>query len=146
MPELSRQELKSADARRRHEAILAIRQAGETRWNKDILDLLAVEQDRVVYYSAWGALMDLATTSQRKTLLRDPRPATRRGVFLSLLEEDSLSAAEIHVFLADRDQSIAALARNRLGGRLTTEIRGPTHPSRGCQRSQTGFRGFRNPQ
>ena len=130
LPEVSRQELKSADARRRHEAILAIRQAGETRWNKDILDLLAVEQDRVVYYSAWGALMDLATTSQRKTLLRDPRPATRRGVFLSLLEEDSLSDAEIHVFLADQDQSIAALARTRLGGRHTTEIRGPALKSK----------------
>ena len=91
----------------------------------DILDLLAVEQDRVVYYSAWGALMDLATTSQRKTLLRDPRPATRRGVFLSLLEEDSLSDAEIHVFLADQDQSIAALARTRPGGRHTRRCAKP---------------------
>ncbi len=125
LPEASRQELKSPDARCRHEAILAIRQAGETRWNEDLLALLAVEQDRVVYYSAWGALMDLIPSPRRKALLKDPRPATRRGIFLSLLEEDSLSDAEIRLFLLDPDKSIAALARTRLEGRHKTEIRGP---------------------
>ncbi len=112
------------EARTRHELILAMRQVGETRWNEELLKLLAKEDDRIVYYSAWGALMELVPAVERKALLADERPAVRRAALLSLLEEDALGDGELRPLIEDSDKATAALAAKRLGGKQGVEIRG----------------------
>ena len=124
LPDLARSQLESKDARRRHETVLAMWQVGETRWNEDLLRLIAHEKDRVVFYSAWGALRELMPNGERRRLLSDPRPAVRRAALLSLLEEDTLADPEIRAMLTDSDRDTAALAKVRLGGKAQTEIRG----------------------
>lgn len=125
LPALARTQLQSKDPRRRHETILAMRQVREMRWNKELLDLIEGEGDRIVYYSAWGALMELMPQGERKALLSDSRPAVRRAALLSLLEEDTLTDPEIRSFTSDEDKATAAIATARLGGKVKTEIRGP---------------------
>ena len=108
-----------------------MRLVGETRWNDDLLGLIEKEEDRVVYYSAWGALMKLMSLTDRKALLSDARPAVRRAALLSLLEEDALEEAEIRPLAKDSDRATAALAARRLGGKQEVEIRGrPLGPER----------------
>lgn len=116
--------LGNPEPRLRHEAILAIHQAGDTRWTDDLIDLLATETDRIVYYSTWKALTDLLPTGKRKELLAEDRPAVRRGILLSLLEEDALSDDDLRPLARDSDARFAALATKRLGGKAETALRG----------------------
>ena len=132
LPDALKPFLQASNIRARHEIILAMRSVGETRWSDELLDLIASENDRVVYYSAWGALMELMPQVGRKALLSDERPAVRRAAFLSLLEEDALSDPEIRTMSSDEDEATASLAARRLGGKAKTEIRGPNlNPQRG---------------
>ena len=125
LPDLLKRELQEKNPRSRHATVLAMRQVGETRWNKEFLRLIEQEQDRIVSYSAWGALGELMPKKERKALLNDQRPAVRRAALLSLLEEDALSEKELKPLTRDSDQAMAELAAKRLGGKHRTEIRGP---------------------
>ena len=125
LPDLLKRGLEGESPRSRHATVLAMRQVGETRWNKELLQLIEREQDRIVSYSAWGALSELMPQEERKALLKDQRPAVRRAALLSLLEEDALSEEKLKPLIKDSDQATAELAARRLGGKHHTEIRGP---------------------
>ena len=121
-----RQALKDPEPRLRHAAVLALREAGAPEDTTVLTELLARETDRVVYYSAWGALGQVATVPQHKALLKDPRAGVRRGAVLSLLEEDALTDAELKVLEPDEDTAVAALVKRRLGGKAAAFIKGPS--------------------
>ncbi|MDE0860750.1 MAG: PmoA family protein [Akkermansiaceae bacterium] len=124
LPDLLIRDLEGENPRSRHATVLAMRQVGETRWNKKLLRLIEQEQDRIVSYSAWGALGELMPREERKALLNNQVPAVRRAALLSLLEEDALSEEELKPLTRDSDQVTAELAIRRLGGKHRTEIRG----------------------
>ena len=86
LPDTIRLALEDPEPRLRHAAVLAFREAGSAQDIEHLLAVLAKETDRVVYYSAWGALGELLTVPQRQRLLSDERAGVRRGVVLSLLE------------------------------------------------------------
>src|SRR5690606_20085768 len=111
--------------RLRHEAVLAIHQAGTKQWNDELLALAARESDRVVFYSTWRALQDVLDRPSRQALLQDERGPVRRAIVLGLLEEDALSEQQLRSLAQDADAETAALATKRLAGKAVTELRGP---------------------
>ena len=125
LPPAIRLALKDEHARIRHEAVLATWQAGETRWTDALIDLAAEEEDRVVFYSTWGALRHLLGSNDLKERLEDPRDGVRLAAALALLEDDALSDAEIEALTRDQLPALASLARRRAGGKAETVIKGP---------------------
>ena len=129
LPDAVRTALGDAQARVRHEAVLAMWQAGETRWNDDLAKLAAAERDRVPFYSTWGAMRHLMTLSELKGHLSDERQQVRLAAMLALLEGDRLLHSEIKTLAADPYAPIATLAARRAGGKAQAVIKGPSlHP------------------
>ena len=124
-PEAAVRCLTDAEPRVRHEAILALRQTGDRKWNSALLEMLSEEQDRIVFYSAWGALRDLLNTDEKKQLLTNPVPGIRRAALLCLLEDDLLTENEIAAAANDSDTINSALATRRSGGKAEGVIKGP---------------------
>ncbi|MEM7009842.1 MAG: PVC-type heme-binding CxxCH protein [Verrucomicrobiota bacterium] len=120
-----RDALNNPEPRIRLEAVLAARQAEKMEWLSDLLDLADSEQDRVVYYAVWGALMDLLSVDERRDLLDDDtRDRVRFALFLGLLEEDALSDEELERVEGNSVGEIQKLAQLRLGGKHLFEHRG----------------------
>lgn len=120
-----RESLKNPEPRIRLEAVLAARQAKKTDWLADLLDLADSEQDRIVYYAVWGALMDLLSVDERRQLLDDDaRDRVRLALVLGLLEEDALSDEELERIAGNSVGEIQKLAQLRLGGKHQFEHRG----------------------
>ncbi|MCG8599460.1 MAG: PmoA family protein [Verrucomicrobiales bacterium] len=120
-----REALTDPEPRIRLEAVLALREIGATDAVNELLDLAATETDRIVYYAAWGALMDLVSIDERRALLdSDKRDRVRLALFLSLLEEDALSDEELSRILENSTGPIHELAEKRLGGKHEFEHRG----------------------
>ena len=124
LPDTIRLALEDPEPRLRHAAVLAFREAGSAQDIEHLLAVLAKETDRVVYYSAWGALGELLTVPQRQRLLSDERAGVRRGVVLSLLEEDALTDAELKPLMKDTDAALVDLVKRRLGGKDAFPHRG----------------------
>jgi putative membrane-bound dehydrogenase-like protein len=116
--------LNSPEARIRVEAVIALRELGESEAVSELLKLSTRETDRVVTYAIWGALMDLLPVPARLELLKDQRPTVRLASLLGLLEEDALTDDEIKPFAKDPHPPISAIAIKRLGGRHKFEQRG----------------------
>lgn len=110
LPEAVQQLLSSDDAQLRHEAILAMHQAGQSQFVPGLLDLAARETDRIVFYSVWNALRTLTDKSARQTWLNDPRGGVRLAALLILLEISTPDADTILPFRRDSDQRVAGLA------------------------------------
>lgn len=124
--------LDDAHPRIRHEALVALKGArGQDRADRlvdlaeAVVSLLAREDDRLCFYSAWRVLEDLMSVEARKKLLEDARPAVRRGALLSLLERDALEEQEVKRQASDADPATAALARKWLSGRSEAVVKGP---------------------
>ena len=113
------------EARVRHEAVLALRQANDRRCHDALDALSAKETDRVVYYTTWGAMGALLSVDERKALLGDARVGVRRAALLSLLEEDALDEDQLGGIAKDTDASIAGLATRWLGIKAEAVIKGP---------------------
>ena len=116
--------LTDESARIRHEAVLALHQADAKSHGRAIVELVATEQDRIVFYSAWQSLRKLLSVAELKELLADPRPGVRRGAILALLEDDAMSDAEITLASRDGDSIVSSLAKKRLGGKARGIIKG----------------------
>ncbi len=86
--------LADTEPRVRQEAIQAIWQSRAAESLSALLNWIPNESDRLNYYSAWGALRDLASVTERKRLLKDPRPAVRLASLLGLLERFELTLEE----------------------------------------------------
>ena len=124
LPGAVRAALTDREPRIRHEAVLAIHQARDARWNDDLLALAAREADRVVYYSTWRALRQLINAADRHALLQNERSGVRRAALLTLLEDGVVSETELRTMARDPDAATAALANKRLGGKTQPELRG----------------------
>ena len=118
------QALSDKEPKVRLAAVIALRELRSSDSTAALLNLAARESDRIVYYAAWGALMDLLPENQRKTLLGDRRASIRLAALLGLLEEDALSKKEIETYTKDQNTAIADLSARRLGGKHQFEHRG----------------------
>ncbi len=138
------------EPRVRFETLLSIRSiAGkhtlslDTKLIQKVVDLLAVEKDRLAYYACWGALIELLNKEQRIKLLEDRRPQVRRGALLSLLEKDELSSVQVQSFASDPDPKTQELAKRFLAGKSKAIIKGP--PLRPANRVIAGVGAVRPP-
>jgi putative membrane-bound dehydrogenase-like protein len=82
------------DPRVRFEAIQAIRQARAVQFSGAVIDRLADETDRLVFYAGWGTIRELLTVADRKRLLSDQRPRVRLAALLGLQEQYLLTLDE----------------------------------------------------
>lgn len=82
------------EPRVRFEAMQAIRQAKAQEFLDAMIDRLADEQDRLVFYAGWNAWRQLASPADRKRLLEDERPRVRLAALLSLQEDYQLTLDE----------------------------------------------------
>ena len=94
--------LEDADPRVRLEGLQAVRRAEARELVKPIVQLLAQESDRIVYYAGWGTLRQLSPIADRKQLLTDVRSRVRLAALLSLLEEYQLTLDEA-IAMAERE-------------------------------------------
>ena len=106
--------LRAPEPRVRHEAVLAIHQAGNGQLTSDLVELLRRESDRIVFYSAWRALSAIAPRSARKRLLEDEDANVRVAALLAMLEEDELLAEEVTPLRSDADSRVAEIANSWL--------------------------------
>ena len=109
--------LRSDEPRMRFACVDAIAQAKQVAFISALVDQLASETDRVVYYAGWQALRELQPAEELKKHLRHPRPLVRRAGLLALLEMDALNNDEVAVLATDAEQEvrdIALLRMNRL--------------------------------
>jgi len=78
--------LTDPEPRIRFEAVQAIWQAKQSQHLPALLNQLAQEEDRLVFYSGWRSLRELSDITFRKKLLADERPRVRLATLLSLFE------------------------------------------------------------
>lgn len=116
--------LRDPEPRVRLEAVLAIRQCGLAKQVPALIEIAEQEEDRIVYYATWGALMDLLSEEELQTLLRDQPDRVRLAALLALLEADSLTDKQLLSLKEDPFEPIAGLAAKRLGGKHEFEHRG----------------------
>lgn len=103
-------QLTADNAQVRHEAVLAIHQAQQTSFIPELLSRAEQETDRLVFYSVWNALRELADERQRHSWLTDDRGGVRLAALLGLLEDSLLKADSVLPFRRDADQRVAGLA------------------------------------
>ncbi len=109
--------LSDSEPRIRFAAVQAIRQARDTRALDAVKDLAATETDRITYYSAWGALRDLAGAEALRAMLKDPRAGVRSAALLALADLNQISAADATALIADpATTEVAALWLTRRSG------------------------------
>jgi len=122
--------LNDSNARVRHEAVIAIRQLKEKKFTALLKSLAEKEKDRIVFYSIWGALMDLCTVEELKEQLNEKLPGLRLSALLALLEKDALPTKVIErvclnlLFTEGQDPAIAKIAMSRSKGKAVFESRG----------------------
>lgn len=116
--------LTDSEPRIRLEAVLALRQCGLSEHAAPLIELAEKEEDRIVYYAAWGAFMDLLTREELQTLLNDRPDRVRLAALLALLETDALTDKQLLSLKEDSFEPIAGLAAKRLGGKHEFEHRG----------------------
>jgi putative membrane-bound dehydrogenase-like protein len=102
--------LKDSEPRVRFAAVQAIEQARRSKLVSALLELAAVESDRITYYAAWQALRTLSDTSRLTELLQDPRGGVRRAALLALLESDVLDRPAVERLIGDADSKVSELA------------------------------------
>ncbi len=86
--------LTDPDPRIRFEGVQHLHQTWKRYPIDPLIDLLATERDRITYYAAWQALRKLASTDQRKALLKHPNPRVRLAALLGLQTEFQLTQKE----------------------------------------------------
>jgi putative membrane-bound dehydrogenase-like protein len=106
--------LMSVEPRLRFACIDAIAQARQTAYASALVDQLATETDRVVYYAGWQALRELQSPEQLKRLLSHPRSLVRRASLLGLLESNSLADQETTVLTNDSMPEVREIATLRM--------------------------------
>ncbi len=117
LPDSVAEALRDPEPRIRFAAVQAIRQAREAGALEPLKSLASTEADRVTYYSAWGALRDLAGTDALRAMLKDPRDGVRRAALLALADLGQISPDDATALIADpATTEIAALWLARRSG------------------------------
>ena len=118
------------NARIRHEAVMAIRQLKKSEYVGRLKNLGKIEKDRIVFYSIWGALMELCSDDDLKNMVNEEAPGLRLAALLALLEKDNLPNELIEklcvnlVFTEGQDPAIVKIAMSRSKGKAVFEKRG----------------------
>ena len=122
--------LNHPNARIRHEAVMAIRQLKKSEYIGNLKNLGKIEKDRIVFYSIWGALMELCSESDLKHMLQEEASGLKLAALLALLEKDSLPNDLVEklclnlVFTEGQDPEIVKIATSRSKGKAIFEKRG----------------------
>src|SRR5262249_2167632 len=82
-----------------------VRQAEARELLGALIDRLAEESDRLVFYAGWGTLRTLAPVPERKQLLGDARSGVRLAALLSLQEEYQLTLDEALALAAEESDA-----------------------------------------
>lgn len=117
--------LQSAEPRMRFACVDAIAQAKQVPLIPALIDQLATETDRGVYYAGWQALRKLQSAEELKKHLSHPRPLVRRAGLLALLETHTLKNEEVAALATDPEQAVRDIALLRLN-RLPRSALGST--------------------
>jgi putative membrane-bound dehydrogenase-like protein len=91
--------LRHAQPRVRFAAVQAIHEARQAELVPDLLHLLEVEPDAMIFYAGWQALRKISSTADRRALLTDSRAAVRRAALLALLETHELTQDDVDQLL-----------------------------------------------
>jgi putative membrane-bound dehydrogenase-like protein len=110
LPQVVIDALSDAEPRIRFAAVQSVGQAKQTHLVDAIWALTANETDRVTFYAAWHALLEIASPSDLRAKVRDTRPGVRRAALLALLDRGVLDESEIRRLLQDPDGSTAEVA------------------------------------
>ena len=102
LPKVMADAIADADPRVRFEAVQAVRRAEANGYLGALIERLADENDRLVFYAGWGTLRQLSSIPDRKQLLKDPRPRIRLAALLSLLEDYQMTLDEA-IDLAEKE-------------------------------------------
>jgi len=125
--------LNHENPRLRFAAVEAVVQARQQNLVSALLNVLAKETDRVIYYAAWQGLRELQSSADLQKLLEDPRGSVRKGVLLALLESNALKQDRLETLAKDSDagtREIASLRLNHATGVSGGKRPEPTRPSR----------------
>jgi putative membrane-bound dehydrogenase-like protein len=124
--------LNHENPRLRFAAVDAVVQARQHNLVSALLNVLAKETDRVIYYAAWQGLRELQSSADLQKLLEDPRGSVRKGVLLALLESNALKQDRLGTLAKDSDagtREIASLRLNHATGVSGGKRPEPTRPS-----------------
>jgi putative membrane-bound dehydrogenase-like protein len=124
--------LNHANPRLRFAAVQAVIQARQQDLVSALLNVLAKETDRVIYYTAWQGLRELQNSADLQKLLEDQRGGVRKGVLLALLESNALKQDRLETLAKDSDagtREIASLRLNHATGVSGGKRPQPTRPS-----------------
>lgn len=131
--------LNHENARLRFAAVDAVVQARQKNLVSALLNVLAMETDRVIYYATWQGLRELQSSADLQELLEDHRGGVRKGVLLALLESNDLKQDRLETLASDSDagtREIAFLRLNHATGVSSGKRPEPTRPSGANKRSQ----------
>ena len=106
--------LSHKNPRLRFAAVQAVVQARQQELTPALLQLLAIEPDRTIYYAAWQGLRALQSTTQLQLLLKAQNGGARAGVLLALLESNSLKNDQLATLAQDTDMATRQIASMRL--------------------------------
>jgi putative membrane-bound dehydrogenase-like protein len=106
--------LNHENARLRFAAVEAVVQARQQNLVSALLNVLAKETDRVIYYAAWQGLRELQSSAELQKLLEDQRGSVRKGVLLALLESSALKQDRLETLAKDSDAGTRQIASLRL--------------------------------
>ena len=110
VPDVFRLAAAEGTPRIRFEIVQAIWQTRNTDMVPLLMAIVSRETDRLVFYSAWRALRELAGTELLKRMLKDPHGGVRRAALLALLEDGALNHEEVAAMSKDSDAETAKLA------------------------------------
>ncbi|MDP7018790.1 MAG: c-type cytochrome [Pirellulaceae bacterium] len=94
--------LADPDPRVRFAAVQAIHQTRLKAATADVVAQLGDERDRVVFYTGWQALRDLATVRTRRSWLNHQNPRVRLAALLGLQEDYAVTRPDV-LALVDRE-------------------------------------------
>lgn len=106
--------LNHENPRLRFAAVEAVVQARQQNLVSALLNVLAKETDRVIYYAAWQGLRELQSSTDLQKLLEDSRGSVRKGVLLALLESNALKQDRLEALAQDSDAGTREIASLRL--------------------------------
>ncbi len=110
LPAVVADSLKDSEARVRFAAVQALRRASQRESVNTLVDQLAREEDRVVFYAGWQALRVVVDATTRRSWLQDERPRVRLAALLSLAEDCQLEREQVEILLADKDDAVRTVA------------------------------------
>ncbi len=118
--------LNDREPRVRQAAAIAIMEAADADFADALVNRLAKENDRMVFYSGWQSLRRILSADEMKDLLDDGRDQVRLAALFGLLESKSIEPEAVEPLLEDDSPDVVEYARSFLikSGVLPPEVDG----------------------